>query len=302
MDMRWSHEGVSLRAPVRHARALRRAGLALLAAGALVTVGFFSFLAEPTAPVDHSICASHGARLDNPVCDAIRPSFETWRYASVRDYVHARACSLDTSFNDADLFQFTRASAGIGYAHNLNFLRMAANQHGDCPVEPAWREQATREFAALVSIENHYWSERIARADVEASATFARLTFVRRVLLQTVPLWLPVLALAWIVVLVAYRRLLRAAEPLELKVHTAGVELDGRRIPRSDIAFLSLEGQRLRVERWTSPPVFSRPLPSEALVHTDEICGALGLMDDDDTADVPAPASLRTLMARRAAE
>jgi hypothetical protein len=306
MELRWSHEGVSLRAPVRNARGFLRLGYAMIGAAGLLTVAFFSQLAEPEPVPDYAQCAWRSARHVAGPCQELRPSFETWDYATEDEYVFARACTLAKDFDDADLVTQTRANAGIGYIGNLEFLRMAAHQSGTCVVEwDGFREQAEREWDALVAIEHSYWSDRIERATIQAETTFTRASFIRRVLLDTVPLWLPLLLLGWIAVLTLFKRLLRSAEPLELHVHTAGLEIDGRRIPRDDIAFLTLEGQRLRVERWLGPPVFSRALPPEALAHADEICGALGLLQDDEpTSDEPAPASLRALVSgvRRASE
>jgi hypothetical protein len=299
MEMRWSHEGVAMRAPVRNARLLRRFAYALLGGGAVVSLFFVSYLAEPAPPPDYSVCAERADRGFG-VCDDIRPSYETWSYASKDDYVRARACSLAEDPSDSDLVAYTRVKAGIGYAHNLEFLRMAANQSGACvPETSQWRSIAEREWDALLAIENAYWSERITRAQEAVDTAYERARFVRTVLLNTVPLWLPVLLTAWIVALVAFRRLMRRARPLELQVTTAGVLLDGREIRRKDIAFLSLEGQRLRIERWLGAPVYTRPLPPEALAYADEICAALGSMDDDteDDGPEPPPSALHALVA-----
>ncbi len=290
-----------MRAPVRNARLLQRFAYALLAGGALVTLFFATQLDEPAPPADYSVCE---ARADRglAVCDDIRPSFETWAYPDRDAYVRARACSLADDPSDSDLVAYTRVRAGIGYAHNLEFLRMAANQSGACvPETSQWRDIAEREWNALLAIENAYWHERILRANEAAQTAYERAQFVRALLLDTIVLWLPVLLAAWIVALVAFRRLLRRARPLELQVHTGGVMLDGRAIRRKDIAFLSLEGQRLRIERWLGPPVYTRPLPPEALAYADEICAALGSMDDDtedgEGANEPPPSALRELMA-----
>lgn len=303
MEMRWSHEGVAMRAPVRNARLLRRFAYALLGGGGLVTLFFLTQLNEPAPPVDYSVCSWRVERTSG-VCEDIRPSFETWAYPSKDAYVRARACSLSDNPSDSDLVAYTRVKAGIGYAHNLEFLRMAANQSGACvPETSQWRDIAEREWQALLAIENAYWQDRIVRANDAAQTAYERAQFVRSMLLDTIAVWLPVLLTAWIVALVAFRRLLRRARPLELQVHTGGVLLDGRVIRRKDIAFLSLEGQRLRIERWLGPPVYTRPLPPEALAYADEICAALGSMDDDgddddcDGAHEPPPSALRALVA-----
>ena len=100
-----------MRAPVRNARLLRRCAYALLAGGALVTLFFFSQLAEPAPPPDYSVCSVRALR-DAPVCDAIRPSYETWHYESKDAYVRARACSLADDPTDTDLVAYTRVKAG----------------------------------------------------------------------------------------------------------------------------------------------------------------------------------------------
>lgn len=299
MEMRWSHEGVSLRAPVRNALGLKRLGRALLGVCAVLTAVFFAQLAEPTPVPDYAACVGRANR-HLAQCEAIRPSFETWDFQTLDQYVHARACSLGPELDGAELVTQTRAHAGVAWIGNLDFLRMAAHQSGACPLESSlWRDQAEREWDVLVGIEQAYWTARVERETTAAREAFERASFVRDVLQNTVPLWLPALLGVWLFVLVVHRRLQRAAEPLELHVHTGGCELDGRRIPRSDIAFLSIEGQCLRVERWSGPPIHSRALPAEALVHADEICGALGLMPDDDTDAAPAPAALHALLGRR---
>ena len=265
MHLRWSHEGVSLRAPVRNARVIRGSAFAALAVCMLATVGFLSQLEEPAAVPDFERCMWRELRSEAP-CDAIRPSFETWNYPSREHYIRARACSLHEADAEPGLVAFARIHAGIGYSHNLYFLRMAANQTGSCPVtDPAWRSQAEREWDVLTGIERDYWVERIDGAQRRAQQANDRAVALRAFLYKSLAAWLPMLIFGWIVALVAFRRALRVAEPIELRVTTSGVQLDGRQVARSNIAFLSIEGQRMRIERWTDVPLYSRPLPPEAL-------------------------------------
>lgn len=324
--MRWTHDGVSLRAPVRFARRLRAASAVGLVVAGLATLALLAMAQPPPPAVAWERCV---VQPGLPHCSALRPSWKSWDHT--RDSWRAtRLCALTSPIRPPSVsrdhlaVEFVEPAAGIGSEANLDFLRMVANQAGSCevpsvtgPARPyatvasratSWDDlalaavaHADREYDALVALESAILTHRAQRAQAAEIGRYATATWRAEVLRSTTWAWLPAVLAVWMVLLVAVRRMTRAARPLCLDVGTEGVRIDGRWIPRANIAFLSLEGQRLRIERWTGAPIYSRPLPPEALVHADEISAALGVLGiAEPSPAMPVPQALRAMNAAAA--
>lgn len=278
--MRWSHEGVSLRSPVRAEHSIRRTTRGLLACFALLNAMWFIAIAPPPESRGYATCLVASAQ-DSPLCQTLRPSWMTWDHGTLDSYAAARACTVAGDHQALTRLGRVDPERGIDSMRNLDFLRMVRAQEGACQMPEGESRLVEREFEELAALESAIWQSRVDRAlESEASWISARSAW-HDAGARWLPLWMPALLLTWISLLVATRRMERLVEPFELQVGPAGVRIDGRTIPRSAIAYLSLEGRRLRIERWLGPPVYSRPLPPEALANVDEICGAIGIWEDD---------------------
>lgn len=278
--MRWSHEGVALVSPIRSAGSVRQAVWGMLALFAALNVLWFIAIAPPPAASGFEQCLARSARGE-PVCASIRPTWLSWDHPDLESWRAVRGCTVVD-----DPFALTRMSnvvprLGTQRVANLEYLRMVRSQSGSCPVPASEARIVELEYDTLRALEDEVWTTRV-ESSVGAEASWITLRarwhrFGERFL----PLWMPALLLGWLVLLTATRRMLRYATPLELEVGATGVRIDGRVVERSAIAYLSIEGRRLRIERWLGPPVYSRPLPPEALSHVMEICENVGLWEED---------------------
>jgi hypothetical protein len=285
--MKWSHEGVSLRSPVRSEASLRRLSVVVLVCFAIANLLWFGAISSPPAPAGYAQCLDRSSQ-GSALCEPLRPSWSSWEFETLGDYAAARACTVAEDRNAIRRMSRVEPARGIDSLRNLEFLRMIRAQQGDCPMPAGEERLVAREYEELRAIEDAVWASRVDRA-LSSEAAWIDLRRVWHAAGQRwMPLWLPALLVSWVGLLVALRRLRRMAAPFALDVGPSGVRMDGRVIPRQAIAYLSLEGRRLRIERWLGPPVYSRPLPPEALANADEICAALGLWDED-----PEPADRR---------
>jgi hypothetical protein len=320
MGMVWDHDGVTLRAPVRFARRLRAGAAVLLVATGLGSAALIDAARPPEALRGWSSCIADPSAS---VCAELRPDWMRWSFEE-DGYVAARMCSLRSSAHNGALPDYLpsrlgEAQLGLASVENLRFLQLISGQEGACevpdvePISASLRAlqrtgatpseidaavlgQALTEELMLLELERVILVDRAVRSDFLDQARFASESWRHRLFAQTLWLWLPALCAIWMVVLVGVRRLLRASRPLHVRVGSGGIQLDGREIPRSAIAWIALDGQRLRIERWSGPALLSRPLPPEAIEHADEICAAIHLPDVLE-APRPVPVALRALRA-----
>lgn len=278
--MRWSHEGVSLRSPVRAEQSIRRTTWVLLACFALLNALWFVAIAPPPESAGYETCLVPSERT-TPLCESLRPSWMTWDHSTLASYASARACTVAHDEQALTRMGRVESTLGIESMRNLDFLRMVRAQEGSCEMPPGEARMVEREYEELLALEATIWRSRVDRAVSSETSWISARSAWHAAGTRWLPLWMPALLLGWITLLVATRRMNRLVQPFELEVGTAGVRIDGRTIPRTAIAYLALEGRRLRIERWLGPPVYSRPLPPEALANVDEICGAIGLWDEE---------------------
>ncbi|MCA9569248.1 MAG: hypothetical protein KC656_15470 [Myxococcales bacterium] len=263
---------------------MRQALWAMLVFFGLLNLLWFVSIAPPPETRGYESCLLPDAR-STPLCQSLRPSWMTWDHPDLASWAAVRGCTVA-----GDPFALTRLGKvvperGLNFVGNLEFLQMVRAQEGVCEVPPGEARVVELELGKLAALEGAIWASRVERAlESEASWISARSTW-HAVGTRYLPLWLPALLLAWITLLTATRRMVRYTSPIELEVGPTGVRMDGRVYPRSTIAYLSIEGQRLRIERWLGPPVYSRPLPPEALANADEICGNVTLWEEDAEPD-----------------
>lgn len=270
-----------MRSPIRSASSVRQGVWAVLLFVGLLNLLWFVAIAPPPPTSGFERCLDASNR-GLAVCEPLRPSWMTWEHPDLASYAAVRGCSVQD-----DPLALTRVGnvvreRGLDSVRNLEFLRMVRSLEGGvCAVPEGELRVVEREYEELTALEGVIWASRVQRAtEAEASWIALRATW-HEVGQRFLPLWMPLLLLGWISLLVALRRIHRYAEPIELDVGPAGVRLDGVVVPRASIACLSIEGRRLRIERWNGPPIYSRPLPPEALANADEICSAVGLWDDE---------------------
>lgn len=270
---------MSLVSPIRSATGLRQAVWALMALFGLLNLLWFIAIAPPPPSSGFERCLTPSER-SGPVCDAIRPTWMTWDH-DLESWQRARACTVAD-----DALALTRVvdvvpDKGTQHLSNLRFLAMVRAQEGSCVLEPRDERIVELEHQKLQRLEDAVWSVRVENAVASEASWISLRSRWHRFGTRFLPLWLPTLLFGWLVTLTAARRMLRYAAPLELEVGPSGVRIDGRVIERSAIAYLSIEGRRLRIERWLGPPIYSRPLPPETLSNVLEICENVGLWDED---------------------